>query len=97
MFYSSENVKIRKSNELTEKSINDAIFNNELLVEQSSVVIEIQNEPTIRLVRNVSFTRLDFIVSIGGIIGLFFGASILGLVEIIYIWMIRKFNNVDLN
>lgn len=57
----------------------------------STIEIEIVNKPTIRLIRNVTFTRLDFIVSIGGIIGLFFGASILSLVEIIYIWMIRKF------
>lgn len=57
----------------------------------STIEIEIANRPTIRLIRNVTFTRLDFIVSIGGIIGLFFGASILSLAEIIYIWTIRRF------
>lgn len=57
----------------------------------TTVVIEILNNPTIRLVRNVTFSLLDFVVSIGGIVGLFFGASILGLFEIIYIWMMRKF------
>lgn len=57
----------------------------------STVIIEIANKPTIRLIRNVKFTRLDFIVSIGSIIGLFFGASILSLAEIVYIWSIRKF------
>lgn len=57
----------------------------------STVIIEIANKPTIRLIRNVTFTRLDFIVSIGSIIGLFFGASILSLAEIVYIWSIRKF------
>lgn len=58
---------------------------------RSTVVIEIQNSPSIRYVRNVSFTRLNFIVTIGGVIGLFFGASILSLIEIIYIWFIRQF------
>lgn len=57
----------------------------------STVVIEVANKPTIRLIRNVTFTRLDFVVSIGGIIGLFFGASILSLLEIIYIWLLRKY------
>lgn len=57
----------------------------------STVVIKIENKPILRLIRNVSFSRLDFVVNISGIIGLFFGASILGLVEIIYIWLFRKF------
>lgn len=56
----------------------------------STVMIEVQNMPTFQLIRNVSFDRLDFVVSIGGIIGLFFGASIIGLAEIIYIWILRK-------
>lgn len=59
--------------------------------QNSTIELEIKNKPTLRFIRNVSFTRLDFVVSIGGIIGLFFGASILGLAEIIYIWCIRKF------
>lgn len=57
----------------------------------STVEIGVANKPTIRLIRNVTFTRLDFVVSIGGIIGLFFGASLLSLVEIIYIWVLRKY------
>lgn len=58
---------------------------------KTTLIIEISNNPTLRLVRNVTFSLLDFVVSIGGIVGLFFGASILALFEIIYIWMIRTF------
>lgn len=56
----------------------------------STVMIKVQNMPTFQLIRNVSFDRLDIVVSIGGIIGLFFGASIIGFAEIIYIWILRK-------
>lgn len=63
----------------------------EKMDEKSMITIEIQNTPTIRYIRNVSFTRLDYVVTIGGIMGLFFGASILGLFEIVYIWLIRRF------
>lgn len=73
----------------------EAIDNNQIqsvtFQRNSTIEIVIQNKPTLRLIRNVTFTRLDFIVSIGGIIGLFFGASVLGLTEIIYIWLVRKF------
>ncbi|XP_037032938.1 uncharacterized protein LOC119071920 [Bradysia coprophila] len=58
---------------------------------EALVVIEISNMPTVRYVRNVAKTRLDFVVSIGGLVGLFFGASLLSLVEIVYIWLIRQF------
>lgn len=44
-----------------------------------------------KIVREVSFTSLDFVVTIGSIIDLFFGASFLCLVEIVYIWIVRKF------
>lgn len=87
------------------KSIKPDIMNNLTILEEadqalhqspfhsqksSTVMIEVQNMPTFQLIRNVSFDRLDFVVSIGGIIGLFFGASIIGLAEIIYIWILRK-------
>lgn len=61
-------------------------------MEQSSeVVIEILNMPNVRYVRNVDKTKLDFVVSIGGLVGLFFGASLQSLVEFVYIWLIRRF------
>lgn len=56
-----------------------------------SVVIEIGNEPHIRYIRGVAKTNLDLVVAVAGVIGLFFGASILSGVEFIYIWLIRKF------
>lgn len=60
-------------------------------MEQSGVVIEILNVPNVRYFRNVAKTKLDFVVSIGGLVGLFFGASLLSLVEFMYIWLIRRF------
>lgn len=56
----------------------------------STVTIQIQNPPSLRFIRNVSHTPLDFVVNIGGIIGLFFGASIISLAEMVYIWTLRK-------
>ncbi len=47
--------------------------------------------PTVRYVRNVAKTKLDLVVTIGGLVGLFFGASLLSLVELLYIWLIRRF------
>lgn len=80
---------MEKPSQLTEDDWREIAFAPGFL--SSTIEIEIVNKPTIRLIRNVTFTRLDFVVSIGGIIGLFFGASILSLAEIIYIWTIRKF------
>lgn len=54
-------------------------------------MIEIANEPHMRYVRSVAKTNLDLVVAVAGVIGLFFGASILSGVEFIYIWLIRKF------
>lgn len=53
--------------------------------------INIQNIPSMRYKRNVAKTQLDLVVAVGGVIGLFFGASLLSLVEIVYIWCIRRF------
>ncbi|KAH8237117.1 hypothetical protein KR038_004617 [Drosophila bunnanda] len=47
------------------------------------VEIEIASPPTARYYRTVTQTKLDLIVAIGSVIGLFFGASILNLLEII--------------
>lgn len=89
---SSEFIKIKKYDESEDyaRAHGFAEIGN-INPKNSTVLIEIQNKPTLRVIRNVSFTRLDFVVCIGGIVGLFCGASILGLVEIVYIWMIRKF------
>ncbi|XP_031617624.1 uncharacterized protein LOC116337326 isoform X2 [Contarinia nasturtii] len=55
-----------------------------------SMTVVIPNLPT-RLTRQLLFTSLDLVVTIGSIIGLFFGASFLSLAEIIYIWILRRF------
>ncbi|KAH8401846.1 hypothetical protein KR009_008243, partial [Drosophila setifemur] len=47
------------------------------------VEIEIASPPTARYYRTVTQTKLDLIVGIGSVIGLFFGASLLNLLEII--------------
>ena len=56
----------------------------------TSVAIEINSQPK-QLTRSVRFTNLDLVITIGSIIGLFFGASLLSFVEIIYIWILRRF------
>ncbi|XP_055599892.1 sodium channel protein Nach isoform X2 [Uranotaenia lowii] len=48
------------------------------------VVLEVLNLPTSRYERSVARTSLDFIVSLGGVGGLFFGISLLSIVEIVY-------------
>ncbi|XP_062711561.1 uncharacterized protein LOC115255858 [Aedes albopictus] len=55
------------------------------------VILEIMNIPTSRYERSVSHTNLDFIVSLGGVGGLFFGVSLLSIVEIFYFWLRRSF------
>lgn len=55
----------------------------------TTVTIGILNQPK-QLTRSVSFTNLDLVISIGSIIGLFFGASILSLVEIVYFLFLRR-------
>ncbi|XP_031634348.1 uncharacterized protein LOC116347769 [Contarinia nasturtii] len=52
--------------------------------------IEVINKPKV-IMREVSFSDLDLVVTIGSIIGLFFAASFLSVVETIYIWILRKF------
>lgn len=89
VFRSSEYRKV-KPDHLSEEDLKLKSLYQATYTQTSTIVIEIANQPTIRLIRNIKFTRLDFIV-IGSIIGLFFGASILSFAEIIYIWMIRKF------
>ncbi|EDW32466.1 GL10426 [Drosophila persimilis] len=47
------------------------------------VEIEITSPPTARYFRAVTQTKLDLVVAIGGVIGLFTGASLLNILEII--------------
>ncbi|KAI5642293.1 amiloride-sensitive sodium channel domain-containing protein [Phthorimaea operculella] len=57
----------------------------------TNVTIQMANLPTLRYQRNLLRTDLDMVVSVGGFVGLFFGASILSLVEILYLYL-RKQN-----
>lgn len=59
--------------------------------ELGRLTLYIVNMPTERYERTVAKTSLDLVVGIGGVISLFFGASLLSLFEIIYIWFLRKF------
>ncbi|CAH0406101.1 unnamed protein product [Chilo suppressalis] len=49
------------------------------------VSIRMVSLPTLRYKRNLVRNNLDFVVSVGGIVGLFFGASLLSIVEIFYL------------
>lgn len=58
-----------------------------------AINIDIINMPSMRYQRNVAKSQLDLVVAVGGVIGLFFGASLLSIVEFVYIWFIRRFND----
>lgn len=78
--------------EINEQELDDIIrFHYSDAKTYSTFTFNIKNTPTLRFIRHVNYTRLDFVVTIGGIVGLFCGASILGLVEMIHIWFIRRF------
>ncbi|XP_063834913.1 degenerin del-1-like [Ostrinia nubilalis] len=49
------------------------------------VSIRMASLPTLRYTRNLVRTDLDFVVSIGGMVSLFTGASILSIVEVLYL------------
>ncbi|XP_075166693.1 pickpocket 29 [Haematobia irritans] len=52
--------------------------------------VRVANLPSVRYNRVVTQTYLDLVVSVGGIIGLFAGASALNLFEIVYVLLRRK-------
>uniref|UniRef100_A0A182T9T9 Uncharacterized protein n=1 Tax=Anopheles maculatus TaxID=74869 RepID=A0A182T9T9_9DIPT len=54
-----------------------------------SVLIKIMGLPSQRYRRQIVREDIDVVVSIGGILGLFTGASILSLVEFIYFFTVR--------
>ncbi|XP_055538872.1 pickpocket protein 11-like [Wyeomyia smithii] len=51
--------------------------------------VEVMDIPSTRYERRVSHTDLDFIVSLGGVGGLFFGISLLTVFEFIWFWFHR--------
>ena len=56
----------------------------------STITFEVNNQPN-RMARSARLTNLDFVITFGSIVGLFFGASLLTLVEIIHIWILHRF------
>lgn len=56
-----------------------------------SVLFKLIALPTQRYRRQIVRENLDVVVSIGGILGLFMGASILSLVELVYFFTVRFF------
>ncbi|XP_044746369.1 pickpocket protein 11-like [Coccinella septempunctata] len=56
----------------------------------SEVSIKLQSLPTQRLKRIVTRTTMDLVVSFGGTAGLFIGASLLSIVEAVYLLFLRK-------
>ncbi|XP_039228513.1 acid-sensing ion channel 5 isoform X5 [Drosophila yakuba] len=57
--------------------------NSSYMNQENVVDIQIASPPTARYHRTVTQTKLDLIVGIGSVVGLFFGASLLNLLEII--------------
>lgn len=55
------------------------------------VGVEILQLPYIRYRRRLSSSIMDLVVCVGGIAGLFFGASVVNLAEFVYIWTIRRY------
>ncbi|XP_065167397.1 sodium channel protein Nach-like [Atheta coriaria] len=54
------------------------------------ISIRLQALPTLRFKRNVVRTTLDLVVSIGGTAGLFVGASLLSIIETVYLLILRR-------
>lgn len=54
-----------------------------------SVMFKLLALPTQRYRRQIVREKLDIVVSVGGILGLFMGASILSLVELVYFFTVR--------
>lgn len=48
------------------------------------------NRQPMEFTRSVRSTKLDLFISMGSIIGLFFGASLLTLVETIHLWILHR-------
>ncbi|CAO1426504.1 unnamed protein product [Diamesa serratosioi] len=68
-------------------------IDTDVLNSMGSLTVEVMNKPTLRFVRRVVETKLDIIVEFGGIVGLFLGASILSLLELIFLFVDFKHNN----
>ncbi|XP_071053835.1 pickpocket protein 11-like [Onthophagus taurus] len=56
----------------------------------SKIILKMGSLPTSRFKRNVVRTAMDLVVSIGGNAGLFIGASLLSVIELIYLLFLRR-------
>uniref|UniRef100_A0A1I8QDI5 Uncharacterized protein n=2 Tax=Stomoxys calcitrans TaxID=35570 RepID=A0A1I8QDI5_STOCA len=70
------------------KIINVGVITNA----EASLEVNVINVPSERYKRVVTKNSLDLVVAVGGVIGLFAGASILNLFEIVYVLLRRKIN-----
>lgn len=61
-------------------------------LKESKAKFVLSSLPTLRYNRKVMRTGLDLLVAIGSAFGLFFGASILSIVEVVYFLFLRKWN-----
>jgi len=59
-----------------------------------NVTLDMPFLPTDQYRRQAIRSRLDVVVSMGGMLGLFLGASILSAIEFIYYFTMRPFNNM---
>lgn len=59
-------------------------------MEVTQVHIALIELPTQRYIRRVTKTPLDLLISVGGIVGLFFNASFVRLIEVIF--LIKEYN-----
>ncbi|XP_044729218.1 sodium channel protein Nach [Chrysoperla carnea] len=63
--------------------------------EYGEIIVSMNEWPTVRFKRTVVRDKLDLIVSIGGTVGLFIGASVLSIVEIFYYFGFRIWFNTN--
>nr|XP_023025579.1 pickpocket protein 11-like [Leptinotarsa decemlineata] len=63
--------------------------------EYATVELSLEKLPTEMFKRKVVRGKLDLVVSMGGAISLFLGASILSFVEVIYYFFIRPFSDIS--
>lgn len=54
------------------------------------VTIEIANPPHVRYTRQISFSVIDFIITAGGVFGIFFGITFLAVVELGFVCLRRS-------
>ncbi|XP_053674065.1 sodium channel protein Nach [Anopheles nili] len=72
--------------------IGETYQSTETASEPGKVILEVLNVPIFRYQRRVIRNKLDFVVSLGGIGGLFFGVSLISIIELIYSMFFKPYN-----